>query len=303
MGSMKALITGGAGFIGSHLAERLVKDGWDITVIDDFSTGRRENLATIPHVRIVERSVNEGLGDVMDGVDVVFHLAAAVSVPESINDPEGTHHTNVDGLVHVLEAMRASQTRRIVFASSAAVYGSHAPFPTPERAPLAPESPYGLHKVIGEQYLTLYRFLFGFKTTSLRFFNVYGPRQRDDSPYSGVVAKFMECARGGKPLTIFGDGTQTRDFVAVSDVVTALLSAAKRDEVSDTPLNIGSGKAISINELAETVCRTIGVPYKPIYQNARLGDIVHSVADISLAQNILNWSPQTSLVDGLARIV
>ncbi len=279
---MKAIVTGGKGFIGSHLVSALEARG-DTTVVVD-----------LPECDIRDP---EALAAACAGADTIFHLAAIASVQQSIEDPVGTHTTNVVGLLNVLEAARHAKVKKVVFASSAAVYGSAAPTPTLESAPLAPESPYGMHKLMGEQYMALYRTLHSIDTTSLRFFNVYGPGQKGDSPYSGVVAKFLELARAGGQPTIFGDGSTVRDFVHVRDVVAAILAAAQSS--APGPINVGTGKGVTIVELAQAVWSAAGKEAMPVFLPAQEGDIKVSTAAVGLAKEVLGWSASVPLSQGI----
>ncbi|MCS7011119.1 MAG: NAD-dependent epimerase/dehydratase family protein, partial [Anaerolineales bacterium] len=225
---MLALVTGGAGFIGSHLVRALLERGLAVRVLDNFSTGRRENLAGLP-LELLEADLRDAsqVRRAVEGADWVFHLAAFVSVPQSMAEPETCFSVNVGGLVNLLEACRQAGVRKVIFSSSTAVYGEPSVFPTPEDAPLSPLSPYALSKQIGEQYMRFYSRVFGLPTLSLRYYNVYGPRQRPDSDYAAAIPIFARRLLTGQPLTIYGDGRQSRDFIFVEDVVRANLLAAE----------------------------------------------------------------------------
>lgn len=294
----RILITGGAGFIGSHLVEALASEN-NVVVLDDLSTGSSNRIPD--EVTLIEGDIcdPDTVARVIDDVDIVFHEAAMVSVTESISAPERTHELNVTGTVRVLEAARTVDAT-VVVASSAAVYGHPESVPVSEDVPTDPTSPYGLSKVIDEQYTRLYADLYDLDAVALRYFNVYGPRQTGGE-YSGVISEFFEQARTGGPLTVHGDGTQTRDFVHVSDVVQANLLAAA---VGDTGrvYNVGTGEAIAIQELAETICEIVREGEKlPIEHTAgRDGDIDRSRAAIGRITDELGYKPTVTLHEGLS---
>lgn len=305
----KALVTGGAGFIGSHLVDALVARGVDVTVLDDLSTGKRENIAHHgSNVTFIEGSIvdYDTVVRSAEGADVIFHLAAVASVPKSIEHPIETHETNTTGTLAVFEAARKHNVKKVIYASSSAVYGD---LPDPsadgaktELSPCCPKTPYGLHKMIGEGYARLFHELHGIKAIGLRCFNVYGSRQDASSPYSGVISLFAKLLQEGKSTTIYGDGTATRDFVHVSDVVEANLLAAESDVDLDV-FNIATGKEVSINDLLKTMNEALGTNITPIYVPERAGDIKRSVADISKAQTMLGWSPKMSLQQGILELL
>ena len=281
----KYIVTGGAGFIGSHLADALIARGDSVVVIDNFSSGRRENLnskaelieADIRDAAVLEKIIAE------KNPDGIFHMAAIVSVQFSLEHPQETFEINVTGTKNIFDAAKG---RRIIFSSSSAVYGDTAAAAISEMMPLNPKSPYGEHKKTGEQYASV----------SLRYFNVYGSRQRGDSAYAGVIARFLEISRLGKPLTVFGDGSQTRDFINVNDIVAANIAAMEAKNISNEAINIGSGTATSVKEIAEIFAGTNG---KIEYMPARI-EPKNSLADISKARNLLAWSPKVSLKEGIA---
>lgn len=306
--SLTSLVTGGAGFIGSHLVEFLASSGAAVRVLDDLSTGRRENLAGLAgKIDFVEGDVRDGAlaRRLMEGVDVVFHLAAVASVAPSIADPLTCNGVNVAGVLSVLTAARDAGVRRVVLASSAAVYGSDPAVPTAETAPFAPLSPYAASKAAGELYCRVFAKLYGIETVSLRLFNVYGPRQDPASEYSGVVSRFLEQLREGQPLIVHGDGEQTRDFVFAQDVVNALVLASSTPGVSGQVFNIGSGEPVTINELAEALAGLAARDrvVRPIHHPERPGDVRHSCADITKAKSVLKFEPTVNLRDGLAKTV
>lgn len=296
------IITGGAGFIGSHIVDRLLAEGHTVTVVDDFSSGREENLAQhadAEHLQIVRRSVTEPLDDLYaQPVAATFHLAAIPSVQQSIADPEGTRHVNVDGTMNVLDACR-KYGGRFILASSAAVYGSQ-PSPHVETMEPQPLSPYAEHKLAGERAIADYRREYGTLASALRCFNVYGPRQRPDSEYSGVISKFSSRLAAGQPVTIYGDGEQTRDFVFVADVVQAYIRAATVD--LDGPVNIGTGSSVSVNKLLATLAQVLGVEVEPQHGPA-VAEVRHSLADVTRAKQLLDWQARIGLADGLAQTI
>jgi len=292
------LITGGAGFIGSHLADALVANN-DVIVLDDLSSGSRENVPD--EATFVEGDVRDEdvVADVTDGVDLIFHEAAVVSVEQSIDEPESCHDVNFDGTLRLLEAARR-QDARLVFASSAAIYGDPTTLPITESEPADPRSPYGIDKCGADQYVRTYHDLYDLETVALRYFNVYGPRQTA-SDYSGVISIFREQAQAGDPITVDGDGTQTRDFVHVRDVVQANLRAATTEHVG-AAYNVGTGEETSIRTLAETIRETVDTDSSIVHGEPRPGDIERSRADVTKARQRLGYEPDVSLADGLATL-
>jgi len=292
------LVTGGAGFIGSHIVDAVV-DRNDVRVLDSLSTGSRDRLPD--GVRLIEGDIRdqETVEAAMEGVDVVFHEAAMVSVPESVDRPRACHDVNGTATVTLLEAARANDSR-VVFASSAAIYGHPDGVPIAEDAPKRPASPYGLEKLTGDYYTRIYADRYGLDTVSLRYFNAYGPRQTGGQ-YSGVISTFLEQARSGEPITVEGDGEQTRDFVHVDDIVQANLRAATTDSTG-TSYNIGTGSNITIRELAETVQRVTDTDSEIVHVDPRPGDIERSEADITKARDRLGYTPTVTLEDGLSQL-
>ncbi len=292
-----ALVTGGAGFVGSHLTDALVEDN-DVTVVDDLSNGRRRNVPD--EAEFVEADVadREALSELVADADVVFHQAAQVSVDHSVEAPVGSHETNVDATLALLELAREHDVR-VVLASSCAIYGQPESVPLSETDPLEPTSPYGLEKLTVDHYARLYHDLYDLKTVALRYFNVYGPRQAGGD-YSGVISIFLDRAADGDPITVHGDGTQTRDFVHVEDVVRANLLAATTDNVGEA-YNVGTGESISIRELAELVRDLTGTESDIVHTDPRPGDIQHSRADVSKAREHLGYEPTVEFREGLAQ--
>ncbi|ELY67282.1 NAD-dependent epimerase/dehydratase family protein [Natrinema versiforme] len=293
------LITGGAGFIGARLAHQLVDDN-DVTVLDDCSSGTPR--AVPDDATLVRGDVRDeaDVVDAMDSADIVFHEAALVSISQSVEDPRASHDRNVRGTLEVLEAARRCDAR-VVLASSAAIYGHPDAVPIPETHPADPTSPYGLDKLALDEYARLYHELYGLETVALRYFNVYGPGQPVND-YSGVINIFLERARNDDPLTVFGDGEQTRDFVHVDDIVRANVLAATGD-VAGEAYNVGTGRRVTINELADMIVRHSESDAAVVHDEPREGDIRHSCADISKISEHLGYEPTISLEDGIRELV
>jgi nucleoside-diphosphate-sugar epimerase len=299
------LVTGGAGFIGSHLTEELVRRGHQVRVADNLSTGKRSNLDHVPGVDFLE-------GDLADldfahravrGCDYVLHEAAIPSVPRSVKDPISSNRANVDGTLNVLVASRDAGVKRLVFAASSSAYGNTPTLPKHEDMPSSPLSPYALQKVVGEQYLQMFTRLYGLETVSIRYFNVFGPRQDPSSPYSGVISVFASALIENRPPTIYGDGEQTRDFTYVANVVDGVLRACDAPGASGEVINVATGGRISLNQLFRTMRDLVGGSVEPIYEPERAGDVRDSQADITKARTILNYEPTVSFEEGLRRTV
>ncbi len=300
----RCLVTGGAGFIGSHLAEHLVQEGMQVRVLDDLSTGSLENLE--PFGRGIEFKQGDvrdldTLLEVVSDVDVVFHLAAEVSVPKSVEDPLETGMVNDTGTLQVLEAARRAGVKRVVFASTCAVYGDLPELPKGEDMATRPLSPYAASKLNGETYACLFNDLYGLETACLRYFNVYGPKQDPASPYSGVISIFMDKAARGEIPNIYGDGEQYRDFVYVADVVQANLRAAFSEGTAGLVVNVGTGSSVTINQLWQLIAKLAGVEFAPTREPERPGDIRESIANISRAREMLDYEPKYSFLEGLER--
>ncbi len=305
---MKALVTGGAGFIGSHLAEALARRGVDVTVLDNLSGGREANLAwrlAGAPVELVKGSVTDGplLTRLLAGCDWVFHQAAMPSVPRSVLEPVLSNAQNLDATLQLLVASREAGVKRFVFASSSAIYGDSEVSPKHEGLPPNPLSPYGLQKYAAERYGQLFHQLYGVPTVALRYFNVFGPRQAFDSPYSGVIARFCTAFLRGEPPVIFGDGSQSRDFTYVDNVVAANLAAAEApaEQVAGRVFNVAAGNSITLLDLVHGLAVISGRDLKPDFQPARAGDVKHSRADISAAQRALGFAPSVDWAEGLRR--
>lgn len=297
---MKVLVTGGAGFIGSHLTDQLVADGHDVLVLDDLSTGSLQNVnADAAFVRM--NILDPGLAQIFarEKFDAVFHLAAQTIVGSSLEHPDIDAKVNVSGTLQVLEGCRRSGVGRVIFASSAAVYGDTPLLPVPEDAPKQPASFYGLSKLTAERYIQLYHELFGLQYMILRYANVFGERQGDRGE-GGVVSIFTRAMQRGESLTVFGDGTQTRDFIYVGDVAAANIRAARAAEANRV-LNVGTQSETSVNQLAGLLSDVAGRPASTVYREERPGDILKSMLRNSEARQILDWSPATSLREGLGR--
>jgi nucleoside-diphosphate-sugar epimerase len=302
------LITGGCGFIGSHIAEELLNDGDDsVTLFDNLSSGSLENIEAFrSKVRVLEADVRDTdqLRDACSGMDYVFHEAAMVSVVDSVERPRECHEVNITGTLNVLEAAASCGVKRVVLASSAAIYGNDPTLPKVETIPPAPESPYGLAKIAKEYYGGVFSRLYGLPVIGLRYFNVYGPRQDPKSPYSGVVSIFVDRLLAGQTPRIYGDGEQTRDFVFVKDIVQANLLAMHSTSLQGgEALNVGTGRQISLLELLDVLGRIIGTTAQPELAAARAGDVRHSCADIGQARKMLGYEPRFTLEEGLAELV
>ncbi|HZQ24415.1 MAG TPA: SDR family oxidoreductase [Terriglobales bacterium] len=302
------LITGIAGFIGSSLARALVERGERVRGIDNFCTGHRENLAEIQEridLREADISDTEALRQACDGVDYVLHQAAIPSVPRSVADPLGTHVTNCDGTLKLLICARDAKVKRVVYAASSSAYGDTPTLPKHEQMLPNPISPYAVAKLTGEYYMAAFTRCYGLNTVSLRYFNVFGPRQDPASPYSGVLAKFITQMLSGEKPTIFGDGSQSRDFTYVDDVVQANLLACKAvaEEVSGQVFNVAAGSRIDLNQTFQVLKNLTGYNGDVAYAKERAGDVKHSLADISKTQKYLGYKPRFTFEEGLSRTV
>lgn len=299
--SVKILVTGGAGFIGSHLVSQLQESGHEVVVLDDLSSGSRENLPGFTG-EIVEGSILDPscLQAVMEGVDLVYHLAAYTSAAGSIEEPLKCAKLNVEGLLMVMTAADAAGCRRMVYASSAAVYGNNPITPKVEDLEPCPESPYALTKLDGERYLRMLGGRWGMETTAVRFFNVFGPRQNLDSGYAAAIPNFCDRAFRGKDLQVFGDGEQTRDFIYVDDLVSALSHLGEGSHAG--VFNVGTGEIISINALADQIVESSGSPSRITHLDERPGDVRHSRADLARLE-ATGWKPEVGFRKGLARTV
>lgn len=298
---MRALVTGGAGFIGSNLADALIEQGHEVRILDNLSTGFAENLP--PDALFFEGDIcdEELVAEAVDGVEVIFHQGARGSVAKSVETPLVTDLWNVHGTLTMLEAARRGGVRRFVAASSSSVYGGVAPRPTVESAPLTPKSPYAVTKMTGEHYLRVYWELFGLETVSLRYFNVYGPRQDPNSAYAAVIPKFIAALRAGEAPTIHGDGLQSRDFAFVADVVAANVAAATApaESCAGKAYNVAGGSERSLLDLLEILADLLEVSVAPVHTESRAGDVRHSFADTTAARTDLGWAPSVDIREGL----
>ncbi|MFG0633316.1 NAD-dependent epimerase/dehydratase family protein [Pseudomonas sp. xss_2] len=307
MADAPILITGGAGFIGSHLCDALLDKGYAVRIVDDLSTGKRANLRLDhPKLELIEGDVADAalVARAASGCRAVVHLAAVASVQASVDDPVKTHQSNFIGTLNVCEAMRLNGVRRVLFASSAAVYGNNGEGQSiVEDTPKAPLTPYAVDKLASEQYLDFYRRQHGLEPVVFRFFNIFGPRQDPSSPYSGVISIFSERATQGKPITVFGDGEQTRDFLYVGDLVQVMVQALEQEQVEEGAVNIGLNQATSLNQLLAALKQVVGSLPEVSYGAARSGDIRHSRADNQRLLARFAFPEPTPIVVGLARLL
>ena len=303
---MKVLVTGGGGFIGSHLVDRLLAEGRDVRVLDNFATGKRENLLDrLDEIELVEGDVQsyERAHTAMRDVEVVFHQAALPSVPRSVQDPLTSNATNVTGTLNVLLNARDADVRRVVFASSSSVYGANPELPKREDMATFPIAPYAVAKQAAESYCRSFTRVFGLETVALRYFNVFGPRQDPLSQYSAVIPNFITAALDGREPVIFGDGEQSRDFTYIDNVVEANICAMGAEGVAGATFNVAAGERTSLNRLIELVAEITGRPMNPRYEDPRPGDVRHSEADVSRARTELGYEPRVSLEEGLRRTI
>ena len=301
----RVLITGGAGFIGSHLVDELARRGYYVIILDDLSTGKMENIELLlkkENAEFIQGSITDLplLQKLFQGVDYVFHQAALPSVLRSVEDPLSTNKVNITGTLNVLLAARDNNTKKVIYASSSSVYGNTPTLPKTEDMVPHPQSPYTVTKLAGEYYCQVFYQVYGLPTVCLRYFNVYGPRQNPNSQYAAVIPRFIQRVLGDKPPIIFGDGEQTRDFTFVKDAVEANILAAESDATG--VFNIGKGESISINRLAELIIELVGKGVKPVHREPRPGDIRHSLADISKAK-AFGYDPNYNLEEGLRETI
>jgi UDP-N-acetylglucosamine/UDP-N-acetylgalactosamine 4-epimerase len=304
---MNVLVTGGAGFIGSHLVQALLERGDAVTVLDNFSTGKRENLAPFAErIRLVEGDVADMSAclDAMHGVDTVLHQAALGSVPRSVADPAGTHEANLTGTLNALVAARASGVQRFVYAGSSSAYGDTETLPKREDMLPRPLSPYAVSKLAGEHYCAAFHATFGMQTITLRYFNVFGPRQDPHSQYAAVIPRFIAAALAGAAPAIYGDGEQSRDFTYIDNVVQAnLLACTAPTEAGGMVFNTGGGQQTTVNRLWRMIRELTGASTEPSHSPPRAGDVRHSLASIERAQQVLGYRPAIGIEEGLRRTV
>ncbi len=297
------LVTGGAGFIGSHLAEELTRRGQRVRVVDSLITGKRHNLDHLPGVEFLEGDLADPdvAARAVDGMDYVLHQAAIPSVPRSVKDPVTSNRANIDASLNVLVAARDGGVKRLVYAGSSSAYGNTPTLPKHEEMPTNPLSPYALQKLVAEQYCQMFTRLYGLETVTIRYFNVFGPRQDPGSPYSGVISLFATALLERRQPVIYGDGEQTRDFTYVANVVDGVLRACEAPGASGEVINVATGGRVSLNELLKTMNGIVGTKIEAIYRAPREGDVRDSQADISKAKRLLGFAPSVGLEDGLRR--
>jgi UDP-glucose 4-epimerase len=302
---MNVLVTGGAGFIGSHLVEKLLETGERVRVVDDLSTGKRDNLPRHDALEFIEGDIRDSklVNHCVADMDVVVHLAAVASVQASIDNPIRTHQVNFDGTLNLLEASRGARVGRFLYACSAAVYGDTASIPVSEQTPPNPLSPYAVDKLTGEYYLLHYHRKYRLAATSFRFFNIYGPRQDPSSPYSGVISIFVDRLQRNLPVTVYGDGSQTRDFVYVADLAELLARAAHGPEGVGGIFNVGTGKRHSLLQLLDQLEKLSGKKIGRHHEASRLGDIEHSCADVSRLKQVFGAAPAEPFDRGLKKLL
>lgn len=303
---MRVLVTGGAGFIGSHLVDRLLVDGHAVRVLDNFATGYGRNLQHVANdIELIDGDLRnrDDVARAVDGIELVYHQGALASVPRSIADPQTTFDVNVTGTLNILVAARDAGVRRVVFASSSSVYGDSPVSPKHEGLTPKPLSPYAISKLSGEQLCTVFNSLYDIETVSLRYFNVFGPRQDPSSPYSGVISIFLKRVSQGASPHIFGDGEQMRDFVFVEDVVAANVQAMHTLNANGEVFNVATGQSVTLNQIVSIMEEILGKGLSPVYEPSRSGDIRQSLADISRARRLLRFSPTHSFRSGLERLV
>jgi nucleoside-diphosphate-sugar epimerase len=300
------LVTGAAGFIGSNIVEALVRRGETVRALDNFSTGRRANIAPfLGNIELFEGSLSDSsiVDQAVRGVDYVLHQAALPSVPRSVTDPLASHEANATGTLRLLIAARDAGAKRLVFASSSSVYGDSPQLPKRENMPSSPLSPYAVNKLAGEEYCKVFTRLYGFPAVSLRYFNVFGPRQDPKSQYAAVIPAFITAALEGRRPTVHGDGCQTRDFTYVENVVEANLLACEASDAEGEAMNVACGERISLLDLLAEIARITGRDIDPVFDPERPGDVKHSLADISKAERLLGYRPVVSFAEGLERTI
>jgi nucleoside-diphosphate-sugar epimerase len=302
LGAVKILVTGGGGFIGSHVAERLLREGHDVRVLDNFATGRRENLLEIADdIELVEGDLQsyERVHNAVSGCEMILHQGALPSVPRSVQDPLTSNATNVTGTLNVLLAARDAGVRRVIYASSSSIYGANPELPKHERLMPQPISPYAVAKLAGEGFCRSFFEVWGLETVALRYFNVFGPRQDPMSQYAAVIPNFITALRDGRQPVVFGDGEQSRDFTYVGNVVEGNLLAMSAEGVAGNVFNVAAGDRTSLNQLLEHLKVLIGAGVEARYEDPRPGDVKHSQADVSAAERDLGFRPQVSVEEGL----
>lgn len=303
--SSLCLVTGGAGFIGSSIARALLARGDQVRVLDNFSSGRRENLQDLTGVEVLDGDIldDAALARAVGGVSLIFHQAAIPSVPRSVADPLPTNEANVTGTLKVLQAARQAGTRRVVYAASSSAYGDTPTLPKVETMATVPLSPYAVAKLAGELYCRAFYKVYGLETVALRYFNVFGPRQDPKSQYAAVIPRFATAALKGEPAVIYGDGEQSRDFCFIENVVAANLLAAEAGDAAGRVFNVACGEAVSLNQVLDQLEQIVGHPIERRHEPARSGDVRHSLADISAARDVLKYRPLVTFAQGLRKTV
>ncbi len=300
------LVTGGAGFIGSHLVHRLVADGQKVRVLDNFSTGKRANLAGVmDRIEVIEGDLRryEDCLLACKGVEVIFHEGALPSVPKSVADPRSSHDANINGTFNILMAARECGCRRVIYAASSSAYGDQPESPKRESMRPAPLSPYAVNKLVGEYYLKVFHECYGLETLSLRYFNVFGPRQDPKSQYAAAIPAFVTAILNDQPPTIYGDGEQTRDFTFIDNVVHGNMLAAKAPKLGGEVVNLACAESVTVNRTIRLINELLGKDVKPIYTDVRPGDVKHSLADVTLARKIIGFEPVVTFDEGLRRAI
>jgi len=303
---MNYLVTGGAGFIGSHLVGGLLERGHRVRVLDDFSSGKRENIAPFEgRIELIEGDISDAevCRDACRDVAIVLHQAAVPSVPKSITDPATSHRANADGTFNMLMAAREAKVRRFVYAASSSAYGESPSLPKVETMRASPLSPYAAQKLMGENYCHAFAVCYGLQTISLRYFNVFGPRQDPKSQYAAAIPAFVTAILGDRPPTIYGDGEQTRDFTYIENVVAANMLAAEAERTNGEAVNVACGEHVTVNEIIEQINKLAGKAVRPKHVDPRPGDIKHSWADVALAQKVIGYRPTVPFADGLKRTI
>lgn len=303
---MRFLVTGGAGFIGSNIAKSLVEKGYAVRVLDNFATGQRTNLEPfIKDIELIEGDIRDfwTVVKATKGVDYILHQAALPSVARSIDNPLTTTEVNINGTLNILEAARFNEVQRIVYASSSSIYGDSPEMPKNEEMRPMPKSPYAITKLAGEEYCLSFFNLYGLETVALRYFNIFGPRQNPFSQYSAVIPKFINMLKNGQNPTIWGDGTTSRDFTYIDNVVNATVLACEKKAAAGNVINIACNKAFTLNELVKKLNNIVGTDIPPIYGPEKIGDVKYSLADITKAKKILGFEPEIDFDEGLRRTV
>jgi nucleoside-diphosphate-sugar epimerase len=303
---LRFLVTGGAGFIGSNIVERLVAKGYTVRVLDNFATGGRSNIESLlKDIELIEGDIRDfwTVVKATKGIDYILHQAALPSVPRSIDNPLTTTEVNVNGTLNILEAARFNGVRRIIYASSSSVYGDSEAMPKNEEMKPMPKSPYAITKLAGEEYCMSFHALYGLETVALRYFNVFGPRQNPFSQYSAVIPKFIDMLKNGQNPTIWGDGSTSRDFTYVDNIVDANLLACEKKTAAGNVINVACNRAYSLNQMVEKLNAILNTDLKPVYGPEKIGDVKHSLADIEKAAHILGYKPRIDFEEGLRSTV